>query len=444
MCGGNGMGFMNQASKVRATGFLTPEVIRHGPVTFLSHSGSAFSALAFSDRGLGFNLLVSSGQEVVTTMADYMAYALDREETRVLALLLETVRDPEGFRAMLGRAAERDVAVLALKVGRTVASQAMVTAHSGALAGEHGAYEALFDAYGVHEVRSLDELADTMELFSSPRRVRRGDGVASVHDSGGERALFVDLAADLGVPFASVSDATIARIADTLDPGHGVRQPPRRVGNRHRRRPDLPRRVRGVRRRPRGERERVLRRHDAAGRALRRGVPRARARGVRVHDRAVLRAVEPGERGYARRDPDASRRGDPGVGGHGERSSRARAPVGRRRVPCATARRRRRGGGSSRPGSLARPARDRRAVVRAGRAGAASRVRARDGRRPPGVVDAERGRARDGDRLPGGAEDGGAGDHAQVRRRRGASRAHRRGWGAECLRGHQSDGSVRM
>ncbi len=219
MCGGNGMGFVNQISKVRATGFLTPEVIRRGPVTFLSHSGSAFSALAFSDRGLGFNLLVSSGQEVVSTTADYMAYALDQEETRVLALLLETVRDPEGFVAMLQRAAERDVAILALKVGRTAASQPMVTAHSGALAGEHGAYEALFDAYGVHEMRSLDELADTIELFSSPRRVRRGDGIASVHDSGGERAMFVDLAGDLGVPFASVSDATIARIADTLDPG---------------------------------------------------------------------------------------------------------------------------------------------------------------------------------------------------------------------------------
>jgi len=225
MCGGNGMGFMNQISNVRATGFLTPEVIRRGPVTFLSHSGSAFSALAFSDRGLGFNLLVSSGQEVVSTMADYMAYALDQEETRVLALLLETVRDPEGFRAMLARAVERDVAVLALKVGRTAASQAMVTAHSGALAGEHGAYEAVFDAFGVHEMRSLDELADTIELFSSPRRVQRGDGIASVHDSGGERAMFVDLAGDLGVPFASVSNATIARIANTIDPGMEASNP---------------------------------------------------------------------------------------------------------------------------------------------------------------------------------------------------------------------------
>ena len=64
---------------LRATGFLTPEHLRHGPVTFLSHSGSAFSALAFNDRGIGFNLLVSSGQEVVTTMADYMEYALALE-----------------------------------------------------------------------------------------------------------------------------------------------------------------------------------------------------------------------------------------------------------------------------------------------------------------------------------------------------------------------------
>jgi acyl-CoA synthetase (NDP forming) len=219
MCGGNGMGFMNLDSKTRATGFLTPEHLRHGPVTFISHSGSAFSALAFNDRGIGFNLLVSSGQEVVTTMADYMAYALSLESTHVLALLLETVRDAEGFRAQLAAAAERGVPVLALKVGRSAASQAMVTAHSGALAGEHGAYEALFAAYGVHECRTLDEMADTMELFSAGRRVTGGSGMASVHDSGGERAMFVDLAGDLGVPFARVGAETLASIERELDPG---------------------------------------------------------------------------------------------------------------------------------------------------------------------------------------------------------------------------------
>jgi acyl-CoA synthetase (NDP forming) len=225
MCGGNGMGFMNLESKARATGFLTPEHLRHGPVTFISHSGSAFSALAFNDRGIGFNLLVSSGQEVVTTMADYMAYALSLASTRALALLLETVRDPAGFRAQLAAAAEAGVPVLALKVGRSAASRAMVTAHSGALAGEHGAYEALFAAYGVHECRTLDEMADTMELFSAARRVTGGSGIASVHDSGGERAMFVDLAGDLGVPFAAVGDVTLKAIDDELDPGMEAANP---------------------------------------------------------------------------------------------------------------------------------------------------------------------------------------------------------------------------
>ena len=219
LCGGNGMGFLNLANGLRATGFATPDEIRRGPVTFISHSGSAFAALAFNDRGLGFDLLISSGQEIVTTMADYMAYALDHDTTRVLALLLETVRDAEAFRAQLALARERDVAVIALKVGRTEGSKEMVAAHSGALAGEHGAYEALFDAEGVHEVRTLDEMADTIELFSSPRRVTKGGGIASVHDSGGERALFVDLASDLGVPFARISDDTTAAIASVLDPG---------------------------------------------------------------------------------------------------------------------------------------------------------------------------------------------------------------------------------
>jgi acyl-CoA synthetase (NDP forming) len=218
-CGGNGMGFLNLEQKLRATGFATPDHMRVGPVAFVSHSGSAFAAIAFNDRGIGFNLIVSSGQELVNDLSDYMTYALDLPSTRVLALLIETVRRPDAFRAALALAAERDVPVVALKVGRTERSKAMVLAHSGALAGEDGAYEALFDAYGALRVATLDEMADVMELFSCPRRVTTGTGIASIHDSGGERALFADVAADLGVPFARLSEATTARLDAALDPG---------------------------------------------------------------------------------------------------------------------------------------------------------------------------------------------------------------------------------
>lgn len=219
LCGGNGMGFCNEPHGLRATGFPTPDHLRPGPVTFISHSGSAFAALAFNDRGIGFDLLVSSGQEIVTTMDEYLGFALDRGRTEVIALLLETVRNPAGLRAQLARARERDVPVIALKVGRTETSKAMVTAHSGALAGEHGAYEALFEAHGVHEVRSLDEMLDAIELFAAGRRVTSGRGIASIHDSGGERAMFVDLASDLGVPFADPGPETLRALDDALDPG---------------------------------------------------------------------------------------------------------------------------------------------------------------------------------------------------------------------------------
>ena len=101
----------------------------------------------------------------------------------------------------------------------------MVTAHSGALAGEHGAFEALFDAYGVHEVLSLEEMADAMELFSSPRRVTGGRGLGALCDSGGERALFVDRAHDVGVPFAAISDQTRETIDGILDPGLSAANP---------------------------------------------------------------------------------------------------------------------------------------------------------------------------------------------------------------------------
>jgi acyl-CoA synthetase (NDP forming) len=219
LCGGNGMGFVHHEAKLRATGFLTPEELAPGPVTLLSHSGSAWAAFLFNDRQIRFNLLVSSGQEIVTTMDEYLSYALHRDSTKVVALLLETVRRPDGFVATLARAAERDIPVFALKVGRTEGSKQMVVAHSGALAGEHGAYEAVFDAFGVHECRDMEEMADALELFSSPRRVTSGTGIASLHDSGGERVLFVDLATDTGVPLARISEDTKSKIADVLDPG---------------------------------------------------------------------------------------------------------------------------------------------------------------------------------------------------------------------------------
>ena len=217
VCGGNAMGFLNLEQSLRVCGFPEPADLPGGPVAVVSHSGSVFSALLHNDRGLRFNLVVSAGNELVTSAAAYLDHALELPSTRVVALFLETVREPAAFRAALAKAAARAVPVVALKVGQGRAARAMVAAHSGALAGEDGAYQALFDAYGVARVATLDELADTCELLAG-RRAGPG-GLAAIHDSGGERAHLLDLAERLRVPLAGISEATRRKLAAVLEPG---------------------------------------------------------------------------------------------------------------------------------------------------------------------------------------------------------------------------------
>ncbi|HYY80885.1 MAG TPA: acetate--CoA ligase family protein [Actinomycetes bacterium] len=223
VCGGNGMGFLNLERDLRVCGYPQPDELPPGPVAAVSHSGSAFSALLHNRRGLRFSLVVSSGLELVTGAHAYLEHAIDMPGTRVVALLLETVRQPAALRAALARAAERDLPVVALTLGRSGPAHALVAAHSGALAGADGAWQALLDAYGVARVRSLDELADTCELLAG-RRAAAG-GLAAVHDSGGERAHLVDLAEDAAVPLARLSAVTTARLRAVLEPGLAATNP---------------------------------------------------------------------------------------------------------------------------------------------------------------------------------------------------------------------------
>ncbi len=227
VCGAGCMGFVNNALEVRALGYLEPEPLPDGVVSLVTHSGSAFSTLLRARRGFGFRLAVSSGQELVTNTADYVDYALDDPETRVVGLLLETPRDVPRLRAALLRAAEQDVPVVILTVGGSPRGRAMVAAHSGALAGEAAAWQSFCASVGAVRVSDLAEFGDTIELFSAGRRAEpRGvGGIATVHDSGAERALVADLAHELGVEFADLAEETLTAIGGMLDDGLAATNP---------------------------------------------------------------------------------------------------------------------------------------------------------------------------------------------------------------------------
>ena len=70
----------------------------------------------------------------------------------------------------------------------------------------------------------MAEFSDALELFSVGRRARPG-GIATVHDSGAERALVADLAHELGVEFADLAAEMLAGIGDMLDDGLAATNP---------------------------------------------------------------------------------------------------------------------------------------------------------------------------------------------------------------------------
>jgi acyl-CoA synthetase (NDP forming) len=217
LCGANGMGFFSFRDRLLVTGFPYGLEITAGAVGFISHSGSTFSAIVKNRRGLRFNYAISGGQELVTTAADYLQFLVEQPETRVVGCFLETIRDPAGFVAALKAAAARDVPVVVLKVGRTERGRQLAQAHSGAITGVDATYQALFERHNVVRVDSLDEMLDTLELLTSPRRPATG-ALALAGDSGGERGLIVDVAADLDLPFADLAPETTARLQQTLEP----------------------------------------------------------------------------------------------------------------------------------------------------------------------------------------------------------------------------------
>ncbi len=220
VCGGGCMGFVNVARGVRAIGFLERDPIPAGPIALVTHSGSVFSAMLRTHRRLEYSLVVSSGQELVTTTADYLAYALSMDETRVVGLVLETMRDAPRLREGLALAAERDIPVVALTVGTSVAGRDSRRCALGSPGWVGCRLGGLFAAYGVHRCWDLGELVDSLEMFAIGRRVRRrAGGIATVHDSGAERVLIADVAERMGVPFASLSETTTSRLAGLLDPG---------------------------------------------------------------------------------------------------------------------------------------------------------------------------------------------------------------------------------
>lgn len=219
VCGPNCYGIANLHGRFAAYGGSLTEPLRPGPIALLFQSGALTHAVMdpVAARTSGYSYIITTGNEAVIELADYVAALADDLHTRVIACFAEGFASPERFFAAARQALDAGKRMVLLKTGRSELARRAALAHTGALTGPDDAYDALFRQLGIVRVADLDELIETAELLTRPAPARAG-GAAIVSISGGSCGVAADLAQGLGLVLAPLAEPTTERLQAILPP----------------------------------------------------------------------------------------------------------------------------------------------------------------------------------------------------------------------------------
>jgi acetate---CoA ligase (ADP-forming) len=212
LCGPNTNGVMSLLGNAYLCGFVPHEGAKRGGVAICTQSGSLANMLSRDIAGLGSAYVVSGGNEAMLTTAEYLEAFVRDDRVKVILLTLEAVRRPAALAQAALSAAAKGKVIIAVKVGRSEQGRAAVQAHTGALAGEDALYDAYFRRFGIVRVDDLDEMIETAAMFSARPRSPAETGLVPVTFSGGHAALLADLAQNLKLPLAPLSEQTCSRL----------------------------------------------------------------------------------------------------------------------------------------------------------------------------------------------------------------------------------------
>ena len=175
-----------------------------GGVSIVSQSGflARAAAAAARERALGVSMVVSSGNEAVCDLADFVAVAAADPFTSVICVVVETLRRPADFFASVVAARDAGKPVIALKLGRSARARTIMQSHTGAIADEGWVYDLAFREHGVLDATDVDDLLDHAQLFAQLPRERHRPirSIGVIASSGGVAALAADLADASGAP----------------------------------------------------------------------------------------------------------------------------------------------------------------------------------------------------------------------------------------------------
>ncbi|SEQ80394.1 CoA binding domain-containing protein [Amphritea atlantica] len=184
---------LNAGIPLSASGALEVSDLPAGDVAVVSQSGGILGALLSraAGRGIGLSSLISTSNEVDLEVSDFIEYLIDDDNTKVIALYLESIRNPQRFREVAIRAREAGKPLVVFKIGRSEAGASAASSHTGALAGEDRVYDAFFRELGVIRVNTFDEFLDIPAVLVAGRKLA-GRRVAVLTSTGGAGTLIAD------------------------------------------------------------------------------------------------------------------------------------------------------------------------------------------------------------------------------------------------------------
>ncbi|MCW2370340.1 acetate--CoA ligase family protein [Sphingobium sp. B11D3D] len=186
-------------------------------IAMVSQSGGlmAYASTNLAARHLPMAYTVSTGNEAGIGIPDFIDFFAQDEATKVIALYLEEVRDPQAFLAAARRAQAAGKALVAIHPGRGEKGKAAIQSHTGALAGDYATMQLHLDRAGVVLVETLEEWVDVIELLARyPVAPTKGPGVLTF--SGGFCAIAHDYFEALDMEMPALTEQTRSELAPQL------------------------------------------------------------------------------------------------------------------------------------------------------------------------------------------------------------------------------------
>lgn len=217
--GPNCLGFMNLKDSVRVGfgGTLQLNTLRPGNIAMVTQSGGfGFGVVAIACHyGLGFNYVVSTGNEDDLTTLDWVADLIERPEVEIVTVFMEGTTNGKRLREIGERALQLRKPILIWKVGNTDVGRQAATSHTARLTAGYEMFKTAFRTGGFIEIRDVDDLIDICKAFSI-RKLPKGNRVAILTLSGGAGVLLADRCVEEGLQLPKLTPDTSAKLKETL------------------------------------------------------------------------------------------------------------------------------------------------------------------------------------------------------------------------------------